>query len=141
MGKVLGKVGSRLSSRCRRELHRGHVKALLASIRACGLAKNSVRLIRATLSVILGDAVEDGILQTNPALGVVRRGNVAENRRLIGPLGRPEEAGALGAGSIHDAADIVHPVFERRDRYVAVGETGATLIEANEPSERRESFE
>jgi len=57
-----------------RELHRGHVKALLARKRAGGLAKNSVRLIRATLSVMLGDAVEDGILQTNPALGVARRG-------------------------------------------------------------------
>src|SRR5262245_35529018 len=67
-----------------------------------------------------------------------RRGEQETHRP---PLGRPEEAGALGPGSIHDGADIVHPVFERRDRYVAIGETGATLVEANEPSERREPFE
>ena len=57
-----------------RGLHRGHIKALLAKKRTEGLSKNSVRLIRATLSVMLGDALDDGILQTNPALGIGRRG-------------------------------------------------------------------
>jgi integrase len=33
-----------------------------------------MRLIRATLSVMLGDAVDDGIIQTNPASGIGRRG-------------------------------------------------------------------
>jgi integrase len=57
-----------------RAIHRGHIKALLAQKRAAGLAKNSVRLIRATLSVMLGDAIDDGILQINPAAGIGRRG-------------------------------------------------------------------
>src|SRR5437016_4048355 len=57
-----------------RVIHRGHVKALLATKRNDGLSKNSVRMIRATFSVLLGDAVEDGILHVNPALGVGRRG-------------------------------------------------------------------
>ncbi len=57
-----------------RSIHRGHIKALLAKKRNDGLSKNSVRMIRATLSVLLGDAVEDVILQVNPALGVGRRG-------------------------------------------------------------------
>jgi integrase len=57
-----------------RAIHRGHIKALLARKRAEGLSKNTVRLIRATLSVMLGDAVDDGIIQLNPALGIGRRG-------------------------------------------------------------------
>src|SRR5262245_7570439 len=57
-----------------RAIHRGHIKALLAQKRAEGLSRNSVRLIRATLSVMLGDAVDEGILQINPASGIGRRG-------------------------------------------------------------------
>jgi integrase len=57
-----------------RALHRGHVKALLAKKRTEGLSKNSVRLIRSTLSVMLGDAVDDAVLQVNPAVGTGRRG-------------------------------------------------------------------
>ena len=57
-----------------RDLHRGHIKALLAKKRQDGLSKNSVRLVRATLSVMLGDAVDDGVLQVNPATGTGRRG-------------------------------------------------------------------
>jgi len=68
-----------------RLIHRGHVKALLAAkmteeitseagITRRRLGKNSMRLIRATLSVLFGDAVEDGLLTVNPALGIKRRG-------------------------------------------------------------------
>jgi hypothetical protein len=47
-----------------------HVKALLSKKRAQGLSKNSVRLSRATLSVMLGDAIDDMISSANPALGI-----------------------------------------------------------------------
>jgi len=57
-----------------RWLLRGHCKALLANKRAEGLGKNSVRIIRAVLSVMLSDAVDDGILFVNPALGINRKG-------------------------------------------------------------------
>jgi len=57
-----------------RALHRGHVKALLAKKRADGLSKNSVRIIRATLSVMLADAVDDGLILANPAHGLGRQG-------------------------------------------------------------------
>src|SRR5262249_58784092 len=43
-----------------RAIHRGHIKDLLSKKRAAGLAKDTVRLIRATLSGLLGDAVDDG---------------------------------------------------------------------------------
>jgi integrase len=57
-----------------RVLHRGHIKALLARKRAQGLSKNSVRLIRATLSVMLSDAMDDMIIAANAALGINRKG-------------------------------------------------------------------
>src|SRR5260370_42572478 len=57
-----------------RAIHRGHVRALLARKRADGLSRNSVRLIRATLSVMLGDAVDDAIIFVNPTAGTGRRG-------------------------------------------------------------------
>src|SRR5262245_41354694 len=56
-----------------RALHRGMLKDLLAQRRAQGLSKNTVRLVRSVLSVLLGDAVDDGIILTNPALQMGRR--------------------------------------------------------------------
>jgi hypothetical protein len=41
-----------------RELHRGHIRDFLARKRGAGLGKNSVRLIRAVLLVLLSDAVD-----------------------------------------------------------------------------------
>jgi integrase len=74
-------------------LTRGQVKGLLSDKRAGGLGKNSVRIIRAVLSVMLNDAVEDGLLTTNPAAGIGRgrrkRGDSltqAERRQQIRPL-------------------------------------------------------
>jgi integrase len=57
-----------------RHLHRHHVKALLVQKRTGGLSRNTVKLIRATLSVLLADAVDDEIILHNPATGVARRG-------------------------------------------------------------------
>ena len=56
-----------------RELHRGHIKAFLAQKRGKGYAKNTVRLMRAPLSTMLSDAVDDGIIMANPAFQVGRR--------------------------------------------------------------------
>jgi hypothetical protein len=43
------------------EVKRPIVKALLADCRKQGLSANTVRLVRATLCVIFGEAVEDGL--------------------------------------------------------------------------------
>jgi len=51
-----------------REIRPSAVKALLRRKREAGLGKNSVRLIRAALSVVLSDAVDDGLLESNPAI-------------------------------------------------------------------------
>src|SRR5262245_30178054 len=76
-----------------RSLHRGHIKELLRAKHNQGLSKNSVRLIRATLSVMLGDAVDEGVITSNPAQGIARRGRrqsdtltTAERQRKIRPL-------------------------------------------------------
>lgn len=88
-----------------RDLHRGHIKALLAQKRTDGLSKNSVRLIRAALSVLLGDAVEDGLLAANPVLLLERRSRrkrpdaitQAERRKHIRPLTYEQLATFLAA--------------------------------------------
>ena len=55
-----------------RGIHRGHIKAFLAQKRGQGYAKNTVRLMRAALSAMLSDAVDDGIIMANPAFQVGR---------------------------------------------------------------------
>jgi hypothetical protein len=50
-----------------RALGRAAVKVLLNARSAPGLSKGTVRLVRATLSVMLGDAVEADLLKFNPA--------------------------------------------------------------------------
>ena len=55
-----------------RELRRRDIRQLLTTKRQAGLGKNSIRLIKATLSTILAQAVEDELLQANPALGRFR---------------------------------------------------------------------
>jgi integrase len=76
---------------------------LLSRKRGDGLSKNTVRLIRATLSVLLADAVEDGILTMNPTLGLARRGrktpdsiSQAERQRKIRPLSHEQLTSLLG---------------------------------------------
>jgi hypothetical protein len=48
-----------------RQIHRGHLRRHLDAHAAKGYGKNTLRLIRATWSVLLGDAVEDGLLAIN----------------------------------------------------------------------------
>ena len=55
-----------------RELRRRDVRQFLTTKRQAGLGKNSIRLIKATMSTILAQAVEDELLQANPALGRFR---------------------------------------------------------------------
>jgi integrase len=74
-----------------RAIHRAQVKELLARKRAEGLAKDTVRLIRATLSSLLADAIDDGIVLTNAAQGIRLRkvGHVvspAERLKRIRPM-------------------------------------------------------
>jgi integrase len=92
-----------------RALHVGHVKALLAEKRTAGYSKNMVRLMRATLSVMLGDAVEGGLLATNPVAQLTRRRRTADGRlsraerqQKIRPLGPDQLAAVLTAAWEHE---------------------------------------
>jgi integrase len=99
-------------------LDRGNVKALLLSVRrrretsrgvsAAPLSKNTLRLIRATLSVMLADAVEDGFARTNVAQGLSRRGRKHataitpdERRKKIRPLSVEQLASFLATARMH----------------------------------------
>ena len=55
-----------------RDLHLGHVKAFLQEKGRADYQKNTVRLMKATLSALLTEAVEDMIIQTNPVLQLGR---------------------------------------------------------------------
>jgi integrase len=85
-----------------RALDRAAVKALLNARSAQGLSKGTVRLVRATLSVMLGDAVEAELLKFNPAQGLTRRGRKgpgtgatqSERQKKIRPL-TPEQLDAF----------------------------------------------
>jgi site-specific recombinase XerC len=49
-----------------RDLHRSAIRRWLTALRDRGLSKNTTRLARASLSSLLSDAVEEGILLANP---------------------------------------------------------------------------
>ena len=88
-----------------RALHLGHVKTCLAEKRAAGYSKNMLRLIRATLSVILGDAVEEGLLSLNPVAQLARRrrGHATavsvDRQRTIRPLSATHVTAVLEAAA------------------------------------------
>ncbi len=77
-----------------RDLQRRDVKALLNAKREQALSKNTVRLIRATLSVMLAEAMDDGYVDSNPApLPARKRGKKKAVQAAVGL--RPGEAFAL----------------------------------------------
>lgn len=51
-----------------------------------------------------------------------------------------EHGGSLRADSVHHSAQIIHPFLERRHRD-AIGQSGATLVEHDQTTKRRESLE
>jgi len=54
------------------EIQRSAVKDWIADLGARGLSRNSIRLAVSTLRVVLNSAIEDGLLQLNPAAGLGR---------------------------------------------------------------------
>jgi integrase len=96
-----------------RQLQRPQIKQLLAAKRASGLAKNTTRLIKATLSAMYTEAVDDGLVKSNPAAFTTRRGTASdgitqtERRAAIRPFSEAELAQFL---------DVAHR--RNRDHYV-----------------------
>jgi hypothetical protein len=57
-------------------VHHAHIKTFVANLltdKKDNLARSSVRIIFATLRVMLSAAVEDGLILANPAFGVGRK--------------------------------------------------------------------
>jgi integrase len=55
------------------DIERGDLKRLLNEKRTSGLSKNTVRLIRATVSALFAEAIDEGIVTANPAAALSRR--------------------------------------------------------------------
>jgi integrase len=96
-----------LGRRHMREVRRPDVKRLLAEKRESGLSKNTCRLIRATLSAMFAEALEDELVKVNPATaGQRRRGSTAadglsqtEKRKAIRPMSETDLARFLDAAA------------------------------------------
>lgn len=94
-----------------RQIHREHIRGLLANAKkrnGSPLSKNSLRLIRATLSVMLGDAVEAGIIGLNPCIGLARKGRKqagtlshVDRQRSVRPLSYEQLSAFLRAAEQH----------------------------------------
>jgi integrase len=104
------------------DVTRAQVKDLLAARRAAGLSKNTVRLVRATLSVLFSDAVEDGLVPVNPAAGVGGRGRKkgdavtgAERRQKIRPMTGEQLAAFLAAVDGRRGIEAAEAGREARD--------------------------
>jgi integrase len=90
-----------------REIQRAHVKNLLTQKRQAELSKNTVRLIRACLSTMLAEALDDGLLKANPAVSASRRRGrnadsitIAERHQAIRPFSEDELAAFLEAAKV-----------------------------------------
>lgn len=64
-----------------RDIKRRHIRAMLNAKRQEGYAKDTVRHIRAALSSLLTDAMEDEIIETNPALQISNRKKKAADKK------------------------------------------------------------
>jgi integrase len=82
-------------------ISRAAVKGFLADLRANGLAANTTRLARATMSVLFAEAVDDGLVRLNPALAVSRRrsAKAPQPDKTFRPLSEEELARFLSAAS------------------------------------------
>src|SRR6266481_4223704 len=91
-----------------RAVRRDTVKVFIGNLGKRGLARNSVRIVHATLRAMLNSAVEDGILGVNPALKIGKFTKTkAERQQQITPFTREELALFLDAVQTHFPAH--HP--------------------------------
>jgi integrase len=92
------------------EVGRGDCRALIAACREKGLSRKSIENIGRTVSSVLSQAVEDGLMQANPAfrLGRYHRGG-NELKPEIRPLTREEATLFLDTARQH--APREHPLF------------------------------
>jgi integrase len=90
------------------DVDRAQIKDLLAQKRMASLSKNTVRLIRATISVMLAEAMDADIISTNPAALTRRRGQkragsitTADRKESMRPFSEIELSALLDACRDH----------------------------------------
>jgi len=62
------------------QIRRRHLKALITAKKTAGYARDTVRLIRAAISTILTEAVDDELIAANPALRLMAQSGGKEER-------------------------------------------------------------
>ena len=126
------------------QITRARVKSLAFELRSKNgrqgkrLKPKTVRKIIATLSAVLSDAVDDGLLSGNPAIQlkkVYRSDGFKDGatNRDINPLTREELAHLLETAETHAIVrkdKVVHPYREHRLFLLLLGRTGLRLGEA-----------
>src|SRR6266516_361599 len=113
-----------------RDIRRRHIKALLISKRKDGYAKDTVRYIRAALSSLLTDAVDDEIIELNPALQISNR-----KKKRADSKNQAEFEESIVPMSAEQFAAFVEAAADPRERefgpfFVALGKTGLRPSEA-----------
>jgi integrase len=62
------------------QIRRRHLKALITAKKTAGYARDTVRLIRAAISTVLTEAVDDELIAANPALRLMAKSGGKEER-------------------------------------------------------------
>ncbi len=96
-----------------RQLHPASIKVFLVSKLDSGLKRNTVRILHATLRAMLQDAIDDGVLQRNPALGLAKKlrlsGAAESGEEEIKAMDEPQLRSFLATASEIDARH--YPLF------------------------------
>jgi integrase len=93
-----------------RELTRQHVKLLIDRLLDQGFSKATLRLIRAVLSGMLGEALEDEIVKTNVALSIGGRNKRPDSSSEI------EDQAAIRPFSESQVEDLLASARDQQDR-------------------------
>lgn len=113
-----------------RKLLRGDIKSFLASKRAGGLSRNTVRIIHSTLRGMLTAAIDDGLISANPASVLGRSLNLVTSANQ-----RQEEIKAMDRGQIKKflaASEAAKKPFDRNcyPLFLTMAKTGMRIGEA-----------
>jgi integrase len=92
------------------EIEREQIKAFIADLSQCArFARNTLRLIVCALRTVLNAAVEDGIIESNPASKVGRFAKSEKPARQASAMSGAEAESFLAA--VHDVCPEWHPFF------------------------------
>ena len=113
-----------------RNLAKGHIKMLLADKLDSGLARNSVRIIHATLRAMLNAAIDDSVILASPADKLGR-----QFKLMIPAAARQEDIKAMNREQVSAFLTATHAApnpYERRHYpiFLLLARTGMRLGEA-----------